>query len=60
MKKVIKQNDVIINSWADLCERVYEGSWQEDILRFRSNYAFRGLSSKDYRLVTSFKRICGD
>lgn len=56
----IEQNDVVINSWADLCERVYEDSWQEDILRFRSNYAFRGLSDKDYRLLTSFSRNCGE
>jgi hypothetical protein len=56
----IEQNDVTIQSWADLCERLYEGSWQEDIRRFRSNYAFRGLSNKNYRLVTSFKRNCGD
>jgi FRG domain len=55
----MKNNDVVIQSWADLCERVYEGSWQEDILRFRSNYAFRGLSDKRYRLMTSFARNCG-
>ena len=60
MATFIEKNDVVIRSWADLCERVYEGSWQEDILRFRSNYAFRGLSDKDYRLVTSFERNCGD
>ena len=60
MTSAIEQNDVVIGSWADLCEGVYKGSWQEDILRFRSNYAFRGLSNKDYRLVTSFKRNCGD
>jgi len=59
MANPIEQNDVLIKSWADLCERVYEGSWQQDILRFRSNYAFRGLSNKNYRLVTSFARSCG-
>ena len=60
MGNPIEQNDVIIKSWADLCERVYESSWQEDIGRFRSNWAFRGLSNKNYRLVSSFERNCGD
>ena len=56
----IEQNDVVIESWADLCETVYEGTWQPEIARFRSNYAFRGLSDKHYRLMTSFERNCGD
>jgi hypothetical protein len=60
MTRSIEENDVVVKSWADLCERVYEGSWQEDIRRFRSNYAFRGLSDKDYRLISSFERNCGD
>ncbi|MBU1052294.1 MAG: FRG domain-containing protein [Proteobacteria bacterium] len=58
MTNPVEQNDVVIKSWADLCERVYEGSWQKDILRFRSNYAFRGLSDKNYKLLTSFSRNC--
>lgn len=60
MDPAIEAEDVVIGSWADLCERVYEGSWQEEIGRYRSNYAFRGLSDKDYRLLTSFERNCGD
>ncbi len=56
----IDQDDVVIKSWADLCERIYEGSWQEDIMRFRSNYAFRGLSDRDFKLLTSFSRNCGE
>jgi len=60
MANPIEQNDVLIKSWADLCERVYKGSWQKDILRFRSDYAFRGMSNKNYRLVTSFARSCGE
>ena len=56
----IDQNDVVIESWSDLCERLYDGSWQDDIRRFRSNFAFRGLADKSYTLVNSFKRNCGD
>ncbi|MGD9210573.1 MAG: FRG domain-containing protein [Desulfobacteraceae bacterium] len=54
----ITQNDIIIHSWAELCQRLYDNSWQSDLGRFRSNYAFRGISDKDYDLKTSFMRIC--
>ena len=52
-------NDIRVESWCDLCERLYENSWQQDLLRFRSNFAFRGLSDKAYRLTNSFTRRCG-
>ncbi|MBZ0257131.1 FRG domain-containing protein [bacterium] len=55
----IQQNDIIVNSWSELCDRVYDESWREDIRRFRSNYAFRGVSNKKYDLSSSFMRQCG-
>jgi hypothetical protein len=57
---LIEQNDLRVQSWAELCERLYQGSWREEIGRFRSNFAFRGLGDKDYPLVTSFRRNYGD
>jgi hypothetical protein len=51
--------DIIISSWSELCERLYDNSWQGDLGRFRSNYAFRGVSNKDYDLKTSFIRNSG-
>lgn len=53
-------NDIEVSSWNDLIEKLYADSWQEDIERHRSNYAFRGLSNKDYELRTSLIRILGD
>lgn len=53
-------NDVIITSWSDLCERLYDDSWRPEIERFRSNYAFRGVSDSEYDLSSRFKRHCGD
>jgi hypothetical protein len=35
---------VRVSSWAELQERLYEGSWQEGLRRHRSNWAFHGLS----------------
>jgi len=60
MTNPIEQNDVTIGSWAELCERLYDESWQEDIRCFRSNFAFRGLSDKTFHLTNSFKRNYGD
>jgi hypothetical protein len=31
-----------IRSWNELNERLYEGSWQEPLGRFRANFAYRG------------------
>jgi SAM-dependent methyltransferase len=47
-------------SWVDLIEQLYADSWQKDIQRYRSNYAFRGLSDKDYSLKTSLIRLGGN
>lgn len=54
-----KKNEIVITSWCDLCERLYDNSWQDAIGRFRSNFAFRGVSDKNYNLKTSFLRRCG-
>jgi hypothetical protein len=40
-------HDIKVTSWTDLIEQLYAGSWQDDIRRHRSNYAFRGLSDKE-------------
>ncbi len=51
-------NDVRVTSWCELCERLYENSWQASLLRFRSNYAYRGVSDQNHDLKTSFMRRC--
>jgi len=60
MANPIEQNDIIIGSWAELCERLYDTSWQDDIRRYRSNFSFRGLADKTFPLTNSFIRNCGD
>jgi len=57
---MITQNDIYITGWADLCEKLYMDSWNSRISRFRTDYAFRGLSNKEYRLENSFMRNCGN
>ena len=53
-------NDMVAESWSDLCDKLFTNSWQPDINRFRSNYAFRGVSNKAYDLKTSLMRLCPD
>lgn len=47
-------------SWNDLTDALFENAWKEDIERFRSNFAFRGLSRVSYELKTSLARLGGD
>jgi hypothetical protein len=44
-------------SWPELIERLYDGSWNPDLQRFRSPYAFRGLSSIDHVLSHGLVRL---
>ena len=55
----IDQNDHIVNSWEELCEEVYHDSWKPGMGRYRSDFAFRGLSDSGYELKNSFLRNCG-
>ncbi len=55
-----ESNDVRVSSWTELVEQLYHGSWDEGIERYRSNYAFRGLSNAAYDMKTSLIRLGGD
>lgn len=56
----ITANDIVVKSWAQLVEEVYQESWKPVLSRYRSDFAFRGLSDCRYRLENSFLRNCGD
>jgi hypothetical protein len=51
---------ITVNSWDDLQSELFANSWNENIRRFRSRYAFRGLSNAEYRLETSLIRLGGN
>jgi hypothetical protein len=44
-------------SWTELVEQLYAGSWNPDIGRFRSPFAFRGLASTAHDLSNSLIRL---
>jgi hypothetical protein len=48
-----------VSSWSELQESLFAESWNPEIRRFRSHYAFRGLSDARYRLSTSLMRLRG-
>jgi hypothetical protein len=47
------------SSWVELQDLLYEGSWRREIGRFRSPYAFRGMSRASHGLKTSLMRLRG-
>jgi hypothetical protein len=50
-------NEIRVSSWDELNARLFEESWQQELSRFRSNFAFRGLASVAFDLRTSLERL---
>ena len=46
-------------TWLDIVEELYEGSWNADLQRFRSPFAFRGSSDGRHTLASSLVRLAG-
>jgi hypothetical protein len=52
--------EIRVESWSELQERLFADSWQEEIGRFRSRFAFRGRNDAGEDLRTSLVRLGGD
>lgn len=50
-------DEIRVKSWNDLNERLFAGAWQEPLSRFRSPYAFRGMSDVRHGLTSSLIRL---
>lgn len=48
-----------VESWKDLQEIIFRNSWNHVIQRYRSPYAYRGLSDSNYKLKTRLIRLGG-
>lgn len=46
-----------VESWLELQEALFAGSWDDELRRFRPTFAFRGHCSVNYELQTSLKRL---
>jgi len=53
-------SEITIHSWTELQEALFDDCWIEDIGRYRSRFAFRGLSNASYRLETTLMRLGGN
>lgn len=53
-------NEINPKTWNELNDILFEESWKAQIGRYRSNYAFRGLSDATYELKTSLMRLGGN
>lgn len=49
--------DARVESWNELNDRLFEGSWQGELGRFRATYAFRGVASVGHDLRTGLTRL---
>lgn len=46
-----------MKSWLEILDALYEGSWNRDLQRFRSPFAFRGMNRVGHTLVSSLARL---
>ena len=46
-----------MSNWLGIVDELYQGSWNPDLQRFRSPYAFRGASSAGHTLASSLVRL---
>jgi hypothetical protein len=49
-----------INSWSELQDTLFADCWIEELGRFRSRYAYRGLSDARFPLQTTLMRLGAD
>ena len=49
--------DIVVESWLDLHDKLFQPAWQPSINRFRAQLAFRGLSDARYELTSSLMRL---
>jgi len=51
-------NEIIVKSWSEFCDALYVDSWNKNIHRFRTDYAFRGIADRLSELKTGFSINC--
>ena len=51
-------HETVIHSWDELQSAIFQGVWDESILRYRDNSVYRGMADKDWGLMPSLNRVC--
>ncbi len=50
--------EIVIRDWDELQRAVFDGVWDERIMRYRANRVYRGAADKRWGLVPSLNRVC--
>lgn len=50
--------EIVIHGWDELQAAIFEGVWDADILRYRDNRVYRGMSDSNWGLIPSLNRVC--
>lgn len=50
----------VAENWLEVVGALYEGSWNDELRRHRSPFAFRGLNSTEHTLTSSLVRLAAD
>ena len=50
--------EVIIHNWDDLQREIFDGVWDDKIMRYRNNCVYRGCSDKNWSLRPFLNRVC--
>jgi hypothetical protein len=58
--KAVSDFEIRVESWTHLNEVLFDEPAHPEIGRFRSNFAFRGVSDASYNLETTLQRLGGD
>lgn len=50
--------ETVIRNWAELQSAIFDGVWDENILRYRDNRVYRGMTDRNWGLAPSLNRVC--
>jgi hypothetical protein len=51
--------EIVCKDWLDIQKHLYANSWNDELGRYRSPFAFRGLPNREWALETSLQRMGG-
>lgn len=57
MRRSSRSRGLVPEKWSGILDALFKGSWNEDLQRFRSPFAFRGMSRADCPLSSSLVRL---
>ena len=49
--------DITVTNWNDLNDRLFSDTWDPSIKRFRSTYAYRGMSDESWDIENGLMRM---